>query len=694
MDLRRRQRSEEFWELRPQCHREHRELLLRCRRAIDRRYAGRDGRTPPIRSPIPPTTPTATRAASGCRLDTRQPYRRGQHFALTTARTTTLRRQRQPVQQIERARTVGRILRYTYDNRNRLTSVTHYTGGASNWTRYTQVKYTYDMFDNLIGRTVTTYGTGGTTTTQRYVFDGTNMVLAFDGNRNLTDRYLWGPAVDQVLADEHFSPVTGEQSTSDGYRHTATRSGRWATTRTRSATWSTDSGSLEQHIAYSPFGQQVTGLTTTGSVVANFAFGYTGTYTDPMTKLQLHGVRWYDPCVGRWLSEDPAAADPNLYRYCGNAPTDGMDPSGLEDSTLASGFSSGLIRGYVALEKDGLWFLSRFAPQNPFIAAADAVVNSPALERPAEEDTYRITGPSRAQKTVDKVVHDLKVLETRDTSVISSCTQGRNLLPTQEEKQAAQSLGKIETNALTLGIPTGVQLYVRGRRTGDYSDLGEWAGETTVNTAAGLGFGGVLDLDAAAGANAVARDVGAGQNAVARDVGAGQNAVARDVGAGQNAVAREVATGEKAVARRPCPGAEAPSTITDPSRLLSPTSISNPWMPGEPIVSLPAPAGTQIDMAMAPGQTVPGGWGTPNIIPNVNYVRGPLGVTPEFKPEIGFVQRFEIPEGVQIQYGTAGPQTYNGVTYPGGVLKSKYLTTLIEPRLSQSVRQCLFTNGG
>ena len=30
-------------------------------------------------------------------------------------------------------------------------------------------------------------------------------------------------------------------------------------------------------------------------------------------------VRWYDPTIGRWLSEDPAAADVNLYKYCGNA---------------------------------------------------------------------------------------------------------------------------------------------------------------------------------------------------------------------------------------------------------------------------------------------------------------------------------------------------------------------------------------
>ena len=45
-------------------------------------------------------------------------------------------------------------------------------------------------------------------------------------------------------------------------------------------------------------------------------------------------VRWYDPTVGRWLTEDPAAADENLYRYCGNGPTDGTDPSGMGDQSL------------------------------------------------------------------------------------------------------------------------------------------------------------------------------------------------------------------------------------------------------------------------------------------------------------------------------------------------------------------------
>mgnify|MGYP001491911323 FL=1 len=94
---------------------------------------------------------------------------------------------------------------------------------------------------------------------------------------------------------------------------------------------------------------------------------------------------------------------------------------------------------------------------------------------------------------------------------------------------------------------------------------------------------------------------------------------------------------------------------------------SEPWMPGAPLISEPGPkGGMMIEMAMSPGQTRPGGWATTDNIPNVNYVRNELAVTPEFKPEVGTVQKFLIPEGVQIQRGTVGPQTFEGTVYAGG----------------------------
>jgi RHS repeat-associated protein len=44
-----------------------------------------------------------------------------------------------------------------------------------------------------------------------------------------------------------------------------------------------------------------------------------------------HHNRYYNPAIGRWLSEDPigfAAGDVNLNRFVGNAPTNAIDPTG------------------------------------------------------------------------------------------------------------------------------------------------------------------------------------------------------------------------------------------------------------------------------------------------------------------------------------------------------------------------------
>ena len=44
----------------------------------------------------------------------------------------------------------------------------------------------------------------------------------------------------------------------------------------------------------------------------------------------------YDPTAGRFLEEDPiglAGGDANFYRYCGNSPTNHVDPTGLSDTT-------------------------------------------------------------------------------------------------------------------------------------------------------------------------------------------------------------------------------------------------------------------------------------------------------------------------------------------------------------------------
>jgi len=103
------------------------------------------------------------------------------------------------------------------------------------------------------------------------------MVLAFDGNDNLTDRYLWGPAVDQVLADEHFSLSGSNQLPSSPGTTLWALGDNQNTVRDMVI----DAGVLAEHIAYSPFGQQVQISSsyvnpTYTAAVANFAFPESG----------------------------------------------------------------------------------------------------------------------------------------------------------------------------------------------------------------------------------------------------------------------------------------------------------------------------------------------------------------------------------------------------------------------------------
>ena len=51
---------------------------------------------------------------------------------------------------------------------------------------------------------------------------------------------------------------------------------------------------------------------------------------DTATGLYYNNARWYNPSLGVFATTDPAAADPNTYRYAGNNPVTVTDPSGQE----------------------------------------------------------------------------------------------------------------------------------------------------------------------------------------------------------------------------------------------------------------------------------------------------------------------------------------------------------------------------
>jgi len=67
------------------------------------------------------------------------------------------------------------------------------------------VHYTYDAFDRLIGKAVDDDGDTFVDRGQSFVYDGTDIVLVYDETGSLTDRFLTGPDIDQMLAQENGS---------------------------------------------------------------------------------------------------------------------------------------------------------------------------------------------------------------------------------------------------------------------------------------------------------------------------------------------------------------------------------------------------------------------------------------------------------------------------------------------------------
>ena len=109
-----------------------------------------------------------------------------------------------------------------------------------------------------------------------------------------------------------------------------------------------------------------------------------------------------------------------------------------------------------------------------------------------------------------------------------------------------------------------------------------------------------------------------------------------------------------------------PKTTQNKTALLGAPGNKNPWKDGSKILSIEVTDDFYINMAMAPKQTLPGAWGTIKSIPNVDYARNVLAITPEFKKEISHVQKYLVKKGTRVQIGIAGPQQYGGGGYLGG----------------------------
>ena len=211
----------------------------------------------------------------------------------------------------------GLVRTYVWDHRNRLESVSETGRGVI-------ARFAYDPLDRRVQKWEDRDGSGSAFTPEvhNFVWDQWGrIVLDRTSAGTVQHRYLHGPLVDQVLADENAAgtvhwPLADHQGT------------------VRDVVDS--SAALVEHLTYDAFGNLL------GGADPLVAFTYTGQEYDAATGLYYYDARYYDAAVGRFTSEDPLGpdVDSNLYRYVRNNPVLYVDPTGKSPARPTTSSSS------------------------------------------------------------------------------------------------------------------------------------------------------------------------------------------------------------------------------------------------------------------------------------------------------------------------------------------------------------------
>jgi RHS repeat-associated protein len=206
---------------------------------------------------------------------------------------------------------------FAYDNMGRLTDAS----GKS---------YTWD-FENRLVQAVVPGTNGGTTTfrydpfgrriqksgplgTTNYLYDGDNDIEEMDQSGNVLARYVQGNHVDEPFAELRSATISYyEENGSDAI-----------------TSLTTSAGALPNTYAYDSFGK----LTASNGVIVN-PFQYATREFDQETNIYYYRARYYDPSLGRFISEDPIGfgGGTHFYKYAANNPVLFDDPFGLWKNT-------------------------------------------------------------------------------------------------------------------------------------------------------------------------------------------------------------------------------------------------------------------------------------------------------------------------------------------------------------------------
>jgi RHS repeat-associated protein len=216
---------------------------------------------------------------------------------------------------------VGKCNKYTIDGDNVTFNTT--AEGVEYW------QYRYDLMNRLVavkrnGPVIAEYAydPNGLRVVKRA--NGETIHYVFEGTEPLFKKWITSGKIRSYVyaAGKHLARVDGEIGNSEApvyYYHNDHLGNVKAVTDIHGTmVWSAD---------YTAFGNRFKINAIDGF---EQEFGQTGKEYDPDVELYYFNARWYDPELGRFISEDPAKDGSNWYIYCGNNPLVFIDPTGLD----------------------------------------------------------------------------------------------------------------------------------------------------------------------------------------------------------------------------------------------------------------------------------------------------------------------------------------------------------------------------
>lgn len=158
---------------------------------------------------------------------------------------------------------------------------------------------------------------------ESYYLDGKNLDAVYDGTGTvLQNKFMRGAVIDEILYGYNYD--SSGQATPAVYQHDAVTS------------VISESGANGQSLAtftYDAFGNVTANTGTSQSDLL-----YTGHTGDGDTGYYYYRARYYDPTIGRFISEDPKgfAAGVNFYEYADNDPLNENDPTGFDPPDVSN----------------------------------------------------------------------------------------------------------------------------------------------------------------------------------------------------------------------------------------------------------------------------------------------------------------------------------------------------------------------